>query len=189
MGLIEKLNVMKETIIENFEEYAIIKDLSANEIAKRYGYEKLLSYIRFKLIMSQNQNDEDKIETEDMEENKQNNPSVLIKIRRGDNNSLTILEDGFGAKEQYDLNIVRFMLKKYGADTSIGTIEDNEDEYLQIAMLPQKKTIEERLENLYENKDTYFEAAKDKANEAKKAAGNATKKLLNNLAEWANNNL
>ena len=81
------------------------------------------------------------------------------------------------------------MIKKYGASTSVGSLEGMDGEYLKIEMIPQKTKIEKRLENLYENKDEYFELAKGKADMVKKAAGNATKKLLNNLADWANNNL
>ncbi|MDE5630458.1 MAG: hypothetical protein K2I70_02550 [Bacilli bacterium] len=189
MSLIDKLTSIKETILENFEEYEIIKDMTAQEIAKRYGYEKLLSHIRFNLVMSRTTNNEDKIETEDMAEKETVNPSILINIKRGENNTFTICEEGFGAKETYNLNVVRFMLKKYGADTSIGTIDGSEDEYLRIEMLPPKPTIEKRLEELYENKDEYLDKFKDKAAEAKQVAGNAIKKSLNNLANWANNNL
>ncbi len=187
MSLINKLQGMKETIVENFEEYAIIKDMSAQEIAERYGYEKLLSYIRVNLIMSAKRDNEDCIETDDVLETP--TPSILIKISKSEDNSFTVDEDGFGAKEAYDLNIIRFMIKKYGASTSVGSLEGMDGEYLKIEMIPQKTTIEKRLENLYENKDEYFELAKGKADMVKKAAGNATKKLLNNLADWANNNL
>lgn len=46
MGIIDKIKAVKETVVESFDEYSIIKDMSANEIAKRYGYEKLLSCIQ-----------------------------------------------------------------------------------------------------------------------------------------------
>lgn len=188
MGLIDKLEGIKTTIIENFEEYEIIKDMSAKEIAERYGYEKLLSHIRFNLLMAKEQNGETKIETED-EEKKNTQPSILIKINRDENGYFTVWEEGFGEKEKFDLNVVKFMLKKYEMNTSIGTIEGSNDEYLKVEIIPQRPTMERRLEDLYDNKDEYIGIAKEKARQATKAAGNATKKLLNNLADWANNNL
>ena len=96
MSLINKLQGMKETIVENFEEYAIIKDMSAQEIAERYGYEKLLSYIRVNLIMSAKRDNEDCIETDDVLETP--TPTILIKISKSEDNSFTVDEDGFGAK-------------------------------------------------------------------------------------------
>ncbi|MDE6292874.1 MAG: hypothetical protein K2L98_04250, partial [Bacilli bacterium] len=93
----------------------------------------------------------------------------------------------FGEKEEYDINIVKFMLKKYNADTSIGHI--NDEEYLCIKMVPEKKDFGGLLEEFYENRSAYINYVKGIAGEAKTAAKNATKKTLNKWADWANKNL
>lgn len=185
MGIIDKVKAVKETVVESLDEYSIIKDMSANDVAKRYGYEKLLSCIRNKLIMSQS---EPIVIVEGEEPSEENNKPVLIKYKKAKvDNKITICEEGFGEKDEYDLGIIKFMLKKYGAETSIGKIDD--DDYLQIKMMPKKSSLEERAEELYENRAEYIETIKDKANQAKTTAKDTTKRLINNLADWANNNL
>lgn len=186
MGIIDKVKAMKDVIVENAEEYATIKDMSAEAIAERYGYQRLLSYVRKQLLLSR---EKEIIVVEGDEETTIEPDPVLIKFAyaKNDPKKIVILEEGFGEKETYNLDILKFMIKKYNADV---TIENkDEDVYLSIQMVPKKKPIEERLEDIYDNRGEYIEIAKEKAQDAKRMAGNATKKVLNNLADWANKNL
>ncbi len=186
MGLFEKLTAMKETIIESAEEYAILKDMKATEIAERYGYEKLLTYVRRNIMEAK----AEQIEiVEGDEESELDTKPVLIKINKckDEDNKITIAAEGFGEKEVYDLNIIKIMLKKYGIEASIGQITD--EDYLRLSMIPSKPSLNERIGEIYENREEYLDIALEKAVDAKKAVGNATKKVLNNLADWANDNL
>lgn len=186
MGIIDKVKAMKDVIVENAEEYAVIKDMNADQIAERYGYQKLLSYIRKELLLSREQQ---VIIVDGDEETVVEPDPVLIRFNyaKNDNKKIVILEEGFGEKETYNLDIIKFMLKKYNAEVNVGTIE--EDAGLIIRMLPKKAPIEDRLEDIYANRYEYLDIVKDKASNVKKAAGNVTKKTLNNLADWANKNL
>lgn len=190
MKIIDKVTSIKDTIIENYAEYNIIKDMSASEIARRYGYNKFLAYVRKRLWESKPEAMEiaDKEQEESLEENLEEEP-ILIKFSRvkDDNNKIILHEEGFGEKEFYDINIVKFMLKKYNADTSVGQI--NGEEYLSIRMIPEKKDFGSLVEEFYENRSAYIDYVKEITNQATTAAKNATKKTLNKMADWANKNL
>lgn len=182
MGLAKKLRTIKETIVEDCKEYATIKDMSAKEIAKRYGYSWFLSYVRTNLIFNQ----EAKNVNENGEEKEDNN-SILLKINRDKNGMIIICHEEFGEKETFNLDILKFMLKKDNIDITIELKDD--EEFIKIELAPQKATLEDKLEEIYDNGEEYLDALKDKAKSAKEAAGNATKKLLNTLADWANDKL
>lgn len=190
MKIIDKFTSIKDTLIESYAEYNIIKDMSASEIANRYGYSKFLAYVRKKLWESKSEPIEivDKDQEESLDENLEDEP-ILIKFSRvrDDDNKIIIHEEGFGEKEEYDINIIKFMLKKYNADTSIGQI--NGEEHLCIKMIPEKKDFGGLLEEFYENRSAYIDYVKGITNQAKTAAKNATKKTLNKMAAWANENL
>ena len=190
MGLTEKLKGMKDTIVENFKEYEIIKDMDAKEIANRYGYEKLLTHIMRNIFLSKAEENSaiDEKTLEEVEIN-EGNPSFLIHIKRNTDDSVMICEEGFGEKERYDLNIIKTLIKKSGGEATLGMIEGTNDEYIRVEILPPKPSMEERLEEFYDARSEYIDYVKEKAGEAKKAAGSFAKKALNMAADWANKNL
>ena len=188
MKLIEKLTSIKDTIVESYEEYSTIKDMTASEIAQRYGYTNLLSYVRKELW--EKVNEPIIIVDEEVDENENStDDAVLLKFSRvkNEDNKIIIHAEGFGEKQSFDLAIVKLMLKKYNADVSIGQIEG--EDYLCIKMVPPKPSMEKQLEEFNQAKDEYISYVKGKAGEAKKAAGSFAKKKLNDLADWANKNL
>lgn len=156
--------------------------MSASEIARRYGYNKFLSYIRKNLIFNRENDLEVKEANADVEE-KADNHSILLKINRDKNGKIIICHEEFGEKETFDLNILKFMLKKDNIEATTGYV--NDEEYLGLELMPQKLSFDDKLEEIYDNREEYLEALIEKANAAKKH----TKILLNQAADWANKNL
>lgn len=201
MKLKDKLNEMKNTVIDYSQEVADVKDLSAEEYAAYYGgnYTNFLKAVNTKVFLAISERNTEK---ESMDEEKANE-SITIEMQLSSikNGKFMFDEPSYlGAKEELDKKIVGFLLAKNGMSSHI----DTERNVLVIETTTIIDKITEKVESVgYTLKGAgelatdkaieFYNDNKDKAKEvyegSKEKVKDTIKRSLKKASDWVDNNL
>lgn len=184
MKLLKKLQNAKDIIQSEASEYNETKDLTAEEYASRYGYEKIYKYILRKVFEQYSQNEEIEL------------PIIQIPYIVNKDKSITFQEPEFGAREKYDFTIIKRLFAKaemnvYSTESDNGLVMNFEEAKPLNIPNPEDvlDNVSSHLHNVAENKDVYLAQAGALVKMAGKTVGSVTKKTLRNLADAAEKHL
>lgn len=199
MKITEKLKEIKNTVVSEVAEYKETVNLTAEEYANRYGYQKIMKAVIKRAFLNQSETNS---ENQENEEIKNNQVNVMFAIKKTSDNSIIIIGDSeFGEKEEFKIDVLKKLFEKMDLRMTFDSenndltqkeeTEKNENvtEYMILSSIPETKSLEDQIKDVYDHKEEYFSKAACVVGKGVDKAKDTTKVTLRKLADWADKNL